>query len=86
MILKMIHTERYYTLQNIGYRNSCNEFTETRCRTVYGTSSEERCWKVDRKECNMVYATLEELEYQQEYSTLYEKECQENYGEIRRNA
>ena len=36
-------------LQGIGYQKHCNEFTETKCRTVYDTSSEERCWTVYKK-------------------------------------
>ena len=46
-------------LQGIGYQKHCNEFTVTRCRTVYDTSSEERCWTVYKKQCEMVRLTLE---------------------------
>ena len=46
-------------LQGIGYQKHCNEFTVTRCRTVYDTSSEERCWTVYKKQCEMVRLRLE---------------------------
>ena len=36
-------------LKDIGYQKHCNEFTETKCRTVFDTSSEERCWTVYKK-------------------------------------
>ena len=42
--------------QGIGYQKHCNEFTVTRCRTVFDTSSEERCWTVYKKQCEMVTA------------------------------
>ena len=32
-------------LQDIGSRKECNQFTETKCRTVFDTSSEER-WEL----------------------------------------
>ena len=61
--------------QDIGYQKHCNEFTQTRCRTVFDTSSEERCWTVYKKQCDMVYETVVDWEYKQKCTTSYEEEC-----------
>ena len=66
-------------LQEIGYQKHCNEFTVTRCRTVFDTSSEEKCWTVYRKKCEMVYETIVDWEYKQKCTTSYEEECH-GYG------
>ena len=66
-------------LQGIGYQKHCNEFTVTRCRTVFDTSSEERCWTVYKKQCDMIYETVVDYEYEQKCSTSYEEECH-GYG------
>ena len=66
-------------VQDIGYRKECNEFTETKCRTVYDTKSEEKCRVVYRKQCSMVYETVTDLEYEQKCSTSYEQQCH-GYG------
>ena len=73
------HDNSMYMLQDIGYQKHCNEFTVTRCRTVYDTSSEERCWTVYKKKCSMVYEREQDWEYQQKCSTTYEEECH-GYG------
>ena len=66
-------------LRGIGYQKHCNEFTVTRCRTVFDTSSEEKCWTVYRKKCEMVYETIVDWEYKQKCTTSYEEECH-GYG------
>ena len=66
-------------LQGIGYQKHCNEFTVTRCRTVFDTSSEERCWTVYKKQCDMIYETVVDYEYEQKCSVSYEEECH-GYG------
>ena len=68
-----------YMLQGIGYQKHCNEFTVTRCRTVFDTSSEERCWTVYKKQCDMIYETVVDYEYEQKCSVSYEEECH-GYG------
>ena len=70
---------KHVLLQGIGYQKHCNEFTVTRCRTVFDTSSEERCWTVYRKKCEMVYETIVDWEYKQKCTTSYEEECH-GYG------
>ena len=65
--------------QGIGYQKHCNEFTVTRCRTVFDTSSEERCWTVYKKQCDMVYETMVDYEYEQKCTHSYEEECH-GYG------
>ena len=51
--------------KDIGYQKDCNEFTETKCRTVFDTKSEERCGLVYRKQCDMVYESVRDLQYEQ---------------------
>ena len=70
---------KHVLLQGIGYQKHCNEFTVTRCRTVFDTSSEEKCWTVYRKKCEMVYETIVDWEYKQKCTTSYEEECH-GYG------
>ena len=66
-------------LQDIGYRKECNEFTETKCRTVFDTKSEEKCTTSYKKQCDMVYETVTDWEYEQKCSTSYEQQCH-GYG------
>ena len=60
--------------QDIGYQKECNEFTETKCRTVFDTSSEEKCTTSYKKQCDTVYETVKDLEYEQKCSTSYEQQ------------
>jgi len=78
-VYKVKCTEGYDEGKDIGYEKHCNEFTVTRCHTVYDSSSEERCWTVYKKQCEMIYETVEDWEYQQHCSTSYEEECH-GYG------
>ena len=57
----------------------CNEFTVTRCRTAFDTSSEERCWTVGKKQCDIIHETLVDYEYKQKCETSHEEECH-GYG------
>ena len=77
--------------QGIGYQKHCNEFTVTRCRTVFDTSSEERCWTVYKKKCEMV-SSLKTWDVNfiwiinsQVYETMvdweYEQKCTTSYEE-----
>ena len=61
--------------QDIGYQKECNEFTETKCRTVFDTSSEERCWTVYKKQCEIIHETMVDYEYKEKCTTSYEEEC-----------
>ena len=58
-LVVLVSGDSLFYLQGIGYQKHCNEFTVTRCRTVYDTSSEERCWTVYKKQCEMVRLRLE---------------------------
>jgi len=79
MVYKVQCSDGYDTGKGIGYQKHCNEFTVTRCRTVFDTSSEERCWTVYKKKCEMVYETMVDWEYEQKCTTSYEEECH-GYG------
>ena len=46
---------------------------------MFDTSSEERCWTVYRKKCEMVYETIVDWEYKQKCTTSYDEECH-GYG------
>ena len=72
-------TNDNFSPQGIGYQKHCNEFTVTRCRTVFDTSSEERCWTVYKKQCDMTYETVVDYEYEQKCTHSYEEECH-GYG------
>ena len=65
--------------QDIGYQKECNEFTETKCRTVFDTKSEEKCSVSYKKQCDAVYETVTDWEYEQKCSTSYEQQCH-GYG------
>lgn len=78
-VFKVQCTDGYDTGKGIGYQKHCNEFTVSRCRTVFDTSSEERCWTVYKKQCEMIYETIVEWEYEQKCTTSYEEECH-GYG------
>lgn len=77
--------------QGIGYQKHCNEFTVTRCRTVFDTSSEERCWTVYKKKCEMVswarntYLNMTTMSPIKVYETVvdweYEQKCTTSYEE-----
>ena len=43
------------------------------CRTVFDTSSEEKCTTSYKKECDMVYETADDYEYEQKCTTTYEE-------------
>ena len=69
----------YCLFQDIGYQKECNEFTETKCRTVFDTKSEEKCSVSYKKQCDAVYETVTDWEYEQKCSTSYEQQCH-GYG------
>lgn len=78
-VYKVECTDGFDTGKGIGYQKHCNEFTVSRCRTVFDTSSEERCWTVYKKKCEMIYETIVDWEYEQKCTTSYEEECH-GYG------
>ena len=65
--------------KGIGYQKHCNEFTVTRCRTVFDTSSKQRCKKISKKQCEVIHETIIDIEYEKKCSTSYEEECH-GYG------
>jgi len=78
-VFKVECSQSYATGKDIGSTKECNEFTRTKCRTVFDTSSEERCNTIYKKQCEMVYETVTDWEYQQKCTTQYEKKCS-GYG------
>ena len=55
----------------------------TACRTVFDTSSEEKCTTSYKKECDMVYETADDYEYAQKCMTTYEEKCQgDGYSQL----
>merc|ERR1719483_2045691 len=78
-VFKVECSEGYETGKDIGYQKDCNEFTETKCRTVFDTKSKEKCTTSYKKQCEVVYETVTDLEYEQKCSTSYEQKCH-GYG------
>ena len=74
-ILKVQCKSKYATGKDIGYKKVCNEFSVTKCRTVYATKFKTKCWLVYKKKCEDVYTTKVDWVYKEKCSTSYEKEC-----------
>ena len=66
-------------LQDIDYEEKCNEFTETKCKTVFDTTSEERCSTSYRMQCDMGDEVVTHSDDEGRCVTAYEGECH-GYG------
>ena len=61
-----------FCIIGIGFKKHCNEFTVTRCRTEYDTTSEKECKTIYKKDCEDVYVTKIEWDYEEQCETVYE--------------
>ena len=78
-ILNVKCKSKYDTGKKISYKKVCNEFSVTKCRTVYATKFKSKCWLVYKKKCHDTYKTKVDWVYKEKCSTSYEKECS-GYG------
>ncbi len=78
-ILKVKCSSKYGKGKKIGYKKICNEFSITKCRTIYATKFKTKCWLVYKKKCEDFYKTKIDWVYKEKCSMVYEKECH-GYG------
>ena len=78
-ILKVKCKTKYGKGKKIGYKKICNEFSITKCRTIFATKFKTKCWLVYKKKCEDFYKTKVDWVYKEKCSQIYEKECH-GYG------
>ncbi len=78
-ILKVKCKSKYGKGKKIGYKKICNEFSVTKCRTIFATKFKTKCWLVYKKKCEDFYKTKIDWVYKEKCKMVYEKECH-GYG------